>query len=1060
MKAIKLIIILLLPATLAAAQYRITGKVVNSADDLPLPGATVRIAGEERAVEITNTSGNFNLATSRPEVTLLVSFIGYRTANQVIKLPLKADLVIRLEPGTGTLQEVVVSTGYQQLPKERATGSFTKIDQKLFNQQVSTDVLSRLEGVANALSVDRRSNSPGIIIRGLSTIQGTTGPLIVLDNFPYEGDISNINPNDVESITILKDAAAASIWGTKAGNGVIVITTKKGRLNQPLSIEFNTNLVAGSKPDLSFSRQLPSAEFIDVETRLFAQGYYDAAIGDPSHPALSPVVESLLAARNGTITDRQAADRIGALRTRDVRRDFSNYIYRNLFNQQYALSLRGGTERMSWLTSGGYDHNTGNLSEKYSRANLHFANNIKLIKELELSAEVYFTRSVAKTGNNGYGSQPYILYPYEQLADDAGNPLPVARQYSRSYFQSIGNGKLLDWNYYPLNDYQKDRASLNVQDIIANLGLKYHVVKGLDANLLYQYERQQNSRLQEHAADSYFSRNLINSFTQFDASGSAIYKVPVGGIYDQNDATLTAQNVRGQLSYNNTWNKSSLSAIAGGEIRNARTTGSAARRYGVNENTLSTGIVDLTTAYPNLITGFPDYIPDINGLSELTNRYVSTFANAAYTYDDKYTISASARRDASNLFGASTNDKWTPLYSAGLAWNLSNERFYQSDLLPYLKLRATYGYSGNVDQSKSGVTVITFLSNSVYTGTPYARFLKYANPDLRWEKVRTINAGLDFRSKDNRVSGSVEYYRKDGKDLFGTAVLDQTAGIGSTIIKNVAAMKGNGFDIELNTINLKGPFQWTSNLNFSTYHDEITTYYRANLIGSNFIGTSLGNNISGLVGKPVYALLSYRFAGLDPLTGDPQGYLNGKVSKDYTAIASGTLAQDLAYSGPAMPTVFGSFGNTFTWRNISVTARLLYRFGYYFRKPSIDYNGLYGYGTGDIDYLNRWQQPGDEQHTNIPSATYPAQAERDAFYNGSEATVRKGDNIRLQYVNISYDLDRSAWKKLPFQKVTLYFNLANLGIIWRANKDRIDPDYPAGLPPPAKTYAFGIRTNF
>lgn len=1054
-----LITILLSGIFLAAnAQFQLTGSVYSDAKKA-LPGATIIVKGTN-ILAVADQSGKFTLNLSKTKDTLWVTCLGYKSELVAVTVPLNRPLIVLMQEIESEMREVTVSTGYQEMTKERSTGSFTKIDNNLFNQQVSTDVLSRLEAIANSVNIDRKTPSAGLMVRGLSTIQGVTGPLIVLDNFPYEGDLNNISPNDVESITILKDAAAASIWGTKAGNGVIVITTKKGHYNQPVAVDFNASITVGQKPDLNFAQPMKSSDYIGVEEMLFDKGFYDNYNYDPSHPALTPVIELLMAQKNGAVTAAAADDAINNLKQLDVRNDFNRYVYQPMVNQQYAINIHGGTDRMSWTASASNDDNAGNLKDKFNRYNLRFEDTYRPIKGLEISSEIYYTQSESKIGYLPYGNAAYGNYPYAQLADAKGNSLAVARDHSLSYLLTAGDG-LLDWKYYPLDDATADKTSVSTSDVLANFGLKYHLFKNLSADLKYRYERQQTETNADHGARSYFARDMVNSFTQAGEDGALSYAVPVGAIKDYNYTQLVSQNLRGQLSYDQSWGRNNFTAIAGSEIRNAITNGNTFRYYGVDPNILTTGNVDYNTAYPTYVTGEPDFIPNINGLSRLASRFVSVFANAAYTFMGRYTLSASGRRDASNLFGVNTNDKWTPLWSAGAGWDISAEPFYKSELLPYLKLRGSYGVSGNVDQTRSALTIISYLGNSQFTQTPYARVEQYANPDLRWERAAIFNLGIDFKTKNDRITGSVEYYRKKGSDLFGTALLDYTSGIGSTITKNVAAMQGGGFDLELHSLNIDGPVKWFSSINLSTNHDHITAYYLPSEQGSNFIGGASQPNISGLIGKPVYSLLSYRSAGLDPATGDPQGYIDGQVSKDYAALTStGTKISDLVYSGPIFPIVFGSFANTFTYKDFSLTASLLYKFGYYFRKASIDYNALYSTGIGNSDFSRRWQKAGDEKITDVPSMVYPNDQQRDVFYNGSTATVEKGDNIRFQYLTLGYELRKQKIKRLPFNHLSLYLSLSNIGIIWRANKDHLDPDYSPGTIPNPLTCSAGIRGSF
>jgi hypothetical protein len=251
-----------------------------------------------------------------------------------------------------------------------------------------------------------------------------------------------------------------------------------------------------------------------------------------------------------------------------------------------------------------------------------------------------------------------------------------------------------------------------------------------------------------------------------------------------------------------------------------------------------------------------------------------------------------------------------------------------------------------------------------------------------------MNLAVDFAIKDNRISGSFEYFTKKSTDLLGDAPIDPTAGSGLILQKNLAAMRGHGYDITLRSVNLDGKFKWLTNWNFSFYKDKVTDYYLSSLEASNFLTGSLG--ITGKAGLPVYSILSYKWAGLDPLTGDPQGYLNGVVSKDYAAITGpSTTINDLTFRGSAVPTYYGNIGNTFSWKSLALTVAVSYKLGYFFRSQSVDYSALFINGIGHSDYALRWQKPGDETKTSVPSLVYPSQQARDDFYTYSDVLVEK-----------------------------------------------------------------------
>lgn len=712
----------------------------------------------------------------------------------------------------------------------------------------------------------------------------------------------------------------------------------------------------------------------------------------------------------------------------------------------------------------GMDKNLDEVSTVNNRFTAHYSNTIKLSSKLELTTGIFFVQSESKNGRPRYGSiyaKPGNLPPYTSFADGAGNALAVMKDFRQTYLDTAGGGKLVDWNYYPLEDYKHSTSHKSNQEFLGKMGLDYKITNDLGLTVSYQYENQQSSQKDLNDMQSYFTRNLVNLFTQLNRStGQVTYKIPIGSILDASNGNIKTNNLRTQLGFNKTFLKHQLSAIAGGEVREIKTDQNYNRFYGYDDDILTSANVDQTIAYPTFIKqsffSSTAFIPSWKGFSGQLNRFISFYSNAAYIYSGKYTFSLSGRKDASNIFGVSTNHKWNPLWSAGFRWELSKESFYRIPWLSYLSLRSSYGYNGNLDPSLSAVTTVSYLGTSVYTASPMARVDKFFNPDLRWEKNRQWNFAIDFRMDNHRVAGSLDYYKKNGKGLYGPALLDYTAGLSNaSITKNVASMKGDGWELQLNTLNIDGSLKWSTQWNLNTYHDQITSYYLSYSQGNAF----MGNGISGIIGSPVYSVFSYPWAGLDPSTGDPLGYIKGSKSKNYTSLLIDSI-QNLRFNGPALPTFFGTIGNTIAWKNFSLSAALLFKMGHYFKRNSIEYSLLFQSLTGHPDYTMRWQQPGDEQKTNVPSMTYPASPDRDAFYRNSEIMVEKADNIRLQFVTLSYDVDSHIEKTKFVRGLRFYVNANDLGIIWRANKKNIDPEYLSGVIPPPKNYVLGIRASF
>lgn len=1058
-------VIMICSSLIAGAQQnsiKIVGKTYNKNSNELMSKVNVKASISKKAV-VSDNNGNFIIHVL-PYDTLIIDHVGFK--EQIIVLGKRDSTIsIFLSADYNNLNVVKVNTGYQKIPKERSTGSFDLISKELYNEQVRVNVLEGLSSIANGFSVNYKTNTEGqISVRGLSTIEGPKDPLIIVNNFPYDGDINNINPNEVESITVLKDAAAASIWGARAGNGVIVITTKKGRLNQKSVVAFNSNITLAPPPDLNYLPNISPKDLVEFEQYLFNQEYRFSDTSSYLIPPFSPVYEVLFKQRNGLINEDDAAKLLNVFKNHDVKDDFDELIYQYSAHQQYNLNFNGGGERVAYSLNAGYDNDLSNLAAKNQKINIHSSNKFKVTNDFVVDVGMMYTYAHNSSGKPAYGSirsSNMIMPQYYSLINSDGNPNPFYKDYRKNYIDTIGKGLLGDWHYYPVNDYRHKRITMNTNDLVGDLGFTYRFPFGLSLNGKYQFERQEVRNESNYDEESYYARNIVNKFAQIDWINQEVnYIVPQGGILSAVNGIILSHHGRMQLDYNLNTGNHQFNILAGGEISQTKTSTSMFTLYGYDDELATNIDVDFTNHYPILPTGSTSFIPGGPSVNEKLSRFVSLFANAAYTFKNKYTLSASARRDASNVFGATTNNKWTPLWSSGVSWKISNEKFYKFKLIPYLKGRLTYGYSGNVDMSLAAVTTINLYDISNYTRTFTANFTNFNNPELQWEETGMLNVGLDFVSIHNILKGSVEYYHKSGHNLYGPYYLDRTVGLRvKSITKNVASMHGNGWDIKLNSKNLDGKFKWLSELNFNLYKDKITEYYLNEQNGDYFI--TGGTGINGLVGYPVYAVFGYKWAGLDPNTGDPRGYLNGEISKDYSKITgSGTSLNDLVYAGPAMPQIFGSLGNTFIWNGFSLSARLGYEFGFYFLSSSINYSDLRASLNGHKDYSLRWKNPGDELLTNVPSFVYPTNAARARFYNASEVLIERGDNIRLQYINFGYQWSSKFYKEgnpVNF-KVNLIVN--DVGIIWRKNNKGIDPDYRDNMIPPSRRYSLSVSVQF
>lgn len=1043
----------------------ISGKVTDSLGNT-LPGATIKVVGTATSTT-TNNDGVFSINANLGD-QIAVSFVGFNPYSFKVAGEMPYQNIV-LHTAASKLQEVnVISTGYQTLPRERVTGSFAQPIKAEYDARIAPDVISKLNGITSGLLFNANTlNTPSgrldLNIRGRSTIFANDQPLIIVDNFPYSGDINNINPNDVQSITVLKDAAAASIWGVRAGNGVIVITTQRGKLNQPLKLDFSANLTVFNKPDLNYNpNQLNASSYINLEKFLFDKGFFDGNLSNTTtYPVVSPVVELLAANRAGTLTNDDLNKQLDVLRQVNSNDQLGKYFYQKAANQQYAVSLSGGSGKANYYFSTGFDRDVASVKDNASqRITVNSQNNFQLLKKLEFSAGVNYVKSTSYSDNTLIQVQNK-LYPYSKIADDNGNPLPISYNFRQSFVQAAPGSGFLDWSFYPLKELGATSNTTTVADTRLNSALKYTFFKGLSAEIKYQYENSlsQNKILQ--GQETYAARDYINTFSIVTNGQVSGHNVPLGGILNISNSSLVANNFRGQLNYDNSWADHHFTALAGYEFSQTSGDSNQSLLYGYNDDLGTFSNIDAVNSFVTFPSGNQTIYNGLGVRSSLV-RVRSTFANAAYTYQDRYTISGSARIDGTNYFGVATNQKNVPLWSAGFKWDISRESFYKVDWLPVLDFRGSYGYNGNLIQSITGVTTLQYYSNAAYTNYNYALISNIGNPDLRWEKTGIANLAIDFGTKYGNITGSFEYYFKKETDLLGFKNFPENSGI-TQLEGNYADMKSRGFDLSVTSRNINSGLKWYTTILFSHATDKVTHYdvlpYSYQLAGA---GTGAPN-----FGRPVFGVYAYKWGGLDPSNGNPIGYVNGAKSQDYSAITVNSAVSDLIYEGSARPTYFGGINNRLTYKNFGLSIQINYKLGYYFMSPALTYSGISANSVFlrvNRDYSNRWQVPGDEQKTNVPSLIYPFNSARDQFYKYSEVNVEKADHVRLQDVTLSYDLNKTTYHQLPFATLQLFIHSNNIGILWRANHKGLDPD---AIPttdnttmPVPRSVAIGVKGTF
>ncbi|WP_341832686.1 SusC/RagA family TonB-linked outer membrane protein [Sphingobacterium thalpophilum] len=1040
--------------------------VIRDSTGNGIADVNIKIAADGRIIK-TDDNGNYKINSNLDKIRVEISHVNYKSL--ITELSSKdVKKILILSSNTALIDEVLVS-GYHSLHKTRSVGSYETVNKVLLDRTASFDVLSKLEYLTTGTFFDRSEYSfndngkpiePKIFMHGVSTLRkaglGGSKPLVIVDNFPYEGDINLLSPNDIESVTLLKDGAASAIWGARAGNGVIVLTTKKGRFETPLQQEFKASIRMDTKPDLYSHRVISSGDLVSVERFLFEKGYFNGKLTSNSRPVISPVVELLEANRKRVLDDEALAAGIKPYQHTDVREDMLKYMYRGAALQQYNYLVRGGADKLNGMAQIGYDRSLASLrSDKTNRISSQLSIEAKLNQVVNLSGRLMYNelKNTSALATDFYSDNGYP-FPYLKLKE-GGENLAVPYKYRLSYIDTVGAGNLLDWKYRPLDYIDEPPLVTTSRNLLADLGLQLFLLKGLTADLKYRFNSYDRKKEERYFINTFYARDLINRGTQI-SNGSLIYNFPYGGVLRQQDGFSKERNFRIQLNYKTDFKGHSVSAVTGAEWRNKDDGSMGNILYGYNPENLSfVSNIDFSKQYPTFGgLGGNNTIPfNIYPNTDITTNFVSLYGIMDYAFQNRYLLSGSVRRDASNLFGVETNNKWTPLWSIGFGWNLHNEKFFKSSVINFLKLRGSLGYSGNVDNSMSALTTIQYFGyNNWSVPYPMARIVNLPNKELRWEKLRNVNVGIEFSAWNNSFSGSIDYYNKCTFDLFDTKPLDPTSGVSSMVL-NAANTKSRGFDANLTLKKNWRDLNWVGNLLFSYNNNWIVKTLTDQQSPTSYV---LSGGISNLPGDMVYSLYAYKWEGLNS-EGKPQGLLNGDKSTAYWDIMGSKTLDVLQKMGSARPLYFGSFRNTFSYKQFNLSATISYRLKYYFKRRSISYQSLFGKYDGHVDFYDRWKQPGDELLTDVPAMVYPLDDGADLFYKDASVLVERGDHIKLQDLRFQYNMTLPSRSKI--KSFVLFIVGEKLGLLWKATKKDINPEYFGNIPAP-RSISMGATLTF
>jgi TonB-linked SusC/RagA family outer membrane protein len=1019
-----------IPTKEAQEKKKIKGTITDD-KGVPLPGVSVVIKGTNIGVA-TNIDGEYTLEFDQENAVFVFSFVGMLpqeityTGQKVIDVTLGMD--------TEQMAEVVV-TGYQTISKERATGSFSLISSKELETQISDNVLTKIKNVMPGVKVDNDNN---IIIRGRGTLSGSTAPLVVIDGFPLEGDISSVNPDDVKSITVLKDAASASIWGAKAGNGVIVITTKTGNKKTKPSVSASYSFSLEEKPSFSDYNLMNAADMVDLDKekmdKQWRTAYDDRLVYNR--------VEDLFWDKNhfGTLSPEQFEAELDLLRGNNAYKQFEDELLQLSKKHQFNLSVSGGSESMNYYNSLMYVNNQGSsVGDKDQR----FVINSKLTFDLSEKLKVFANVNCeyGESENNGVDMNTMLgQKAYDPLYDSNGDEI--------RYFTSLNKEKSVakeEAGYLPyttsLLDYRKynDKTGKNLS-ARAQVGLNLKLTKDLVFDSKFQYEAGFRKTRSYYDMMHPTQREFLNWLTLEDAEGNLTKQVPYAGRLATSNNRYYSWTFRNQLNFNKEIGDHRITAIAGFEVKKYVTDTESNTNYSYDDETLTSNNINHVGISTGQIRTWNNGSVGISPYSYnyFDDRNTSVYLNASYSFKNKYTFSASGRIDQSNLFGKSDEFKYNPIWSAGLSWLLSEEDFMQSDKIDMLKLRFTYGLNGNTN--KTVYPVLTARPAWTNHGYPALYLASPANPELKWENNRTINLGIDYGLFGNVLSGSIELYRKKAVDIIGPRQINPTLGWSQANV-NFASIMNKGVEFSLNAKILnKQDFKWNCNFSF-TYNDNEVLEVEPRLDQAmNFTDPAVASGRSTfghpIEGEDVARLYAYKWAGLDE-NGIAQVY-DGEGNKVNTNTRP-TGIDIVKKQGTTEAPYFGGLTNTFSYKNFSLTTIFSYQFGNVMRMPK----GSLG-GTYQTTALNeRWQNAGDEQFTDVPAIQVNQRRNQGNYYDKywtlADINVESAAFVKLRDIVLDYTFNPSFLKKYKISSLSMKLQLKNMWM-WTNNSMDIDPE--------------------
>ena len=1092
------IFILLLSSLYVSAQTRTLRGVVSDSDGNPLPGAGVVIKELKGQGVSTDLDGRFEIEIPQHAQTLVFSSLGMESAEYIIPRVIKGDIKITLDYESTFIDQVVV-TGYAQTSVKRMTGSVGIVSSDKLEATPLASVSSLLQGQVAGVSVSAISGQPGvqsrIRIRGTNNLSGNSDPLWVVDGVPMQNEsasmskeelatggfdnifvtgIGNINPNDIESITILKDAAAAAIYGSRAANGVIVVTTKKGQAGR-MKVNYSNNFTWSFKPQRNL-QLMDSAEKLSWEQELwdeFSAAGYEKSLTD--NTVVFPVVGIVGQIRAGvgpfaSMKGDVAAQDAYISDLSKVSTDWYGHLFRNAFSHNHHLSLSGGSSKSTYYVAMGFNDDNGMLiRNNYKRYSLNSKVTMTPIDRLRIEVGYDMSRQSSVTPDSYVDAFKYAYFanPYERAYNDDGTYAADNTYFSLGYYNGRGVEEVMPNNGFSIlrELHNNTTETVNWANTVRGT-VDIKILEPLSFVGLASYSFSNNSTNKVVDKDTYtaFRDRLGND----DKKQDNLY-----GSISQNRTDRNSYVARGHFSYNDTYSDiHTLNILAGAEIRGSKSNSIFTKRYNYNPQTGTTSLPPISGPQDEWVRE----VERLNGEYFSESRYASFYASADYYLDDRYVFNASFRTDGSSNFGS--DRQFNPTWSAGAAWHFAQEKWLKgNNVLSHGTLRAAYGFTGDVNTSTPHHLVLQYTQQMYryYDGTAYmlGTIPSAPNPDLGWEKTQDMKVGADVGFFKDRLNINTEAYYRLSTDVVTSSQVSSTTGY-TYVYFNSADIMNSGVETTVSGDIFKtSELKLSASVNFAYNYNKVLKYRPST--------KSITAKDRYVEGYPVGALITGKYVGIDTET----GLYSYKLRPD--TVITGTKDLNKAdnyryFLGSTIAPFTGGFNLTVSYKLLRLSVSGVYAFGHKVydkiespasylnaRHPELStetvqsqYSDLYSNHLNVMkDRIDRWTES-NKNGVKYPriydhfGQKYNFDMSNPMDYNIIDAIYLKDVSyLRIKTVVLSCNLPDRWLRKMKFSNFS--FNLTLGNPLTFTSYEGMDPEVPGATYPTTRTVSFGIN---